>query len=143
MTISATFPYLFASGLEGYAKEDLDADGVDMQPLFEAILRHVPPRGRCGKPLQLQVTTLDYSEYLGRIVIGKIHNGIIRMGQQAALVTETGTIKAKISKLMGFEGLKELTWTQPQLATSWQWLGLLMPISVRRLPASGAAGATT
>jgi len=59
-------------------------------------------------PLQ-QVTTLDYSEYLGRIVIGKIHNGIIRMGQQAALVTETGTIvKAKISKLMGFEGLKRI-----------------------------------
>jgi len=74
----------------------LDA-GVDMQPLFEAILRHVPPPvGDAGKPLQLQVTTLDYSEYLGRIVIGKIHNGIIRMGQQAALVTETGTIvKAK------------------------------------------------
>jgi len=69
---------------------------VDMQPLFEAILRHVPPVGDAGKPLQLQVTTLDYSEYLGRIVIGKIHNGIIRMGQQAALVTETGTIvKAK------------------------------------------------
>jgi GTP-binding protein len=104
------FPYLFASGLEGYAKEDLDVDGVDMQPLFEAILRHVPPPvGDAGKPLQLQVTTLDYSEYLGRIVIGKIHNGVIRMGQQAALVTETGAIvKAKISKLMGFEGLKRI-----------------------------------
>jgi GTP-binding protein len=104
------FPYLFASGLEGYAKEDLDAPGVDMQPLFEAILRHVPPPvGDAAKPLQLQVTTLDYSEYLGRIVIGKIHNGVIRMGQQAALVTETSAIvKAKITKLMGFEGLKRI-----------------------------------
>lgn len=104
------FPYLFASGLEGYAKEDLEADGVDMQPLFDAILRHVPPPvGDASKPLQLQVTTLDYSEYLGRIVIGKIHNGVIRMGQQAALVTETGEIaKAKITKLMGFEGLKRI-----------------------------------
>lgn len=104
------FPYLFASGLEGYAKDDLDAQGVDMQPLFEAILRHVPPPvGDVNKPLQLQVTTLDYSDYVGRIVIGKIHNGTIRMGQQAALVTETGTIvKAKVSKLMGFEGLKRI-----------------------------------
>jgi len=59
--------------------------------------------------LQLQVTTLDYSEYLGRIVIGRIHNGTIRAGQPAALVTETGAvIKAKISKLMGFEGLKRI-----------------------------------
>ncbi len=104
------FPYLFASGLEGYAKEDLDAQGVDMQPLFEAILRHVPPPvGDVNKPLQLQVTTLDYSEYVGRIVIGKIHNGTIRIGQQAALVTETGEIaKAKVTKLMGFEGLKRI-----------------------------------
>ncbi|NEP00316.1 MAG: translational GTPase TypA [Symploca sp. SIO2E9] len=108
------FPYLFASGLEGYAKEDLDAEGVDMQPLFEAILRHVPPPvGDVAKPLQLQVTTLDYSDYLGRIVIGRIHNGTIKAGQQAALVTETGEIvKAKISKLMGFEGLKRVDMAQ-------------------------------
>jgi GTP-binding protein len=104
------FPYLFASGLEGYAKEDLEAQGVDMQPLFDAILRHVPPPvGDPNKPLQLQVTTLDYSEYLGRIVIGRIHNGTIKSGQQAAIVTEKGEIvKAKITKLMGFEGLKRI-----------------------------------
>ncbi|WP_026731599.1 translational GTPase TypA [Fischerella sp. PCC 9605] len=104
------FPYLFASGLSGYAKDDLDDEPKDMQPLFDAILRHVPPPvGDVNKPLQLQVTTLDYSEYLGRIVIGRIHNGKIRMGQQAALVTEKGDIvKAKITKLMGFEGLKRV-----------------------------------
>ncbi|MEQ8995550.1 MAG: translational GTPase TypA [Coleofasciculus sp. B1-GNL1-01] len=104
------FPYLFASGLQGYAKEDLDSEGVDMQPLFESILRHVPPPvGDVSKPLQLQVTTLDYSDYLGRIVIGRIHNGVIKAGQQAALVTETGEIvKTKISKLMGFEGLQRV-----------------------------------
>ncbi|NET32155.1 MAG: translational GTPase TypA [Cyanothece sp. SIO1E1] len=104
------FPYLFASGLAGYAKENLEAEGVDMKPLFEAILGHVPPPvGDPTKPLQLQVTTLDYSEYLGRIVVGKIHNGTIRAGQQAALVTETGEIvKAKVTKLMGFEGLKRI-----------------------------------
>ena len=101
------FPYLFASGLAGFAKNELEDESEDMQPLFEGILRHVPPPvGDPEKPLQLQVTTLDYSEYLGRIVIGRIHNGTINAGQQAALVKEDGKIvKAKISKLMGFEGL--------------------------------------
>jgi GTP-binding protein len=104
------FPYLFASGLSGFAKDKLEDESSDMKPLFEAILRHVPPPvGDPSKPLQLQVTTLDYSEYLGRIVIGRIHNGTIRMGQQAALIVESGAIvKGKISKLMGFEGLKRV-----------------------------------
>jgi GTP-binding protein len=104
------FPYLFASGLSGFAIDQLEDERVDMKPLFEAFLRHVPPPvGDPAAPLQLQVTTLDYSEYLGRIVIGRIHNGTIRAGQPAALVTETGAvIKAKISKLMGFEGLKRI-----------------------------------
>ena len=104
------FPYLFASGLAGYAKDDLEQESTDMQPLFNAVLRHVPPPiGDVNKPLQLQVTTLDYSDYLGRIVIGKIHNGTIRAGQQAALIVESGAIvKGKISKLMGFDGLKRI-----------------------------------
>ncbi|WGV23808.1 translational GTPase TypA [Halotia branconii] len=104
------FTYLFASGMGGFAKDSMEAESVDMQPLFNAILQHVPPPvGDINKPLQLQVTTLDYSEYLGRIIIGRIHNGTIRAGQQAALVTEDGTIvKGKISKLMGFEGLKRV-----------------------------------
>ncbi|NEQ31312.1 MAG: translational GTPase TypA [Leptolyngbya sp. SIO4C5] len=104
------FPYLFASGLSGYARKDLDDTNGDMQPLFEAILDHVPPPiGNVEKPLQLQVTTLDYSEYLGRIVIGKIHNGTVKAGQQAALIKEDGSVvKSKITKLMGFEGLKRI-----------------------------------
>ncbi|MGB3654701.1 MAG: translational GTPase TypA [Rivularia sp. (in: cyanobacteria)] len=101
------FPYLFASGLAGFAKNQLEDESTDMKPLFEGILRHVPPPvGDPEKPLQLQVTTLDYSDYLGRIVIGRIHNGTINAGQQAALVKEDGKIvKSKISKLLGFEGL--------------------------------------
>ncbi|NEQ96575.1 MAG: translational GTPase TypA [Cyanothece sp. SIO2G6] len=104
------FPYLFASGLSGFAKETLEDENVDMQPLFNSILEHVPPPvGDPDQPLQLQVTTLDYSEYLGRIVIGRIHNGRIEAGQQAALVREDGSIvKAKISKLLGFEGLSRV-----------------------------------
>jgi GTP-binding protein len=104
------FPYLFASGLSGFAKDQLDDEAVDMKPLFEAILRHVPPPvGDPEKPLQLQVTTLDYSDYLGRIVIGRIHNGMIKTGQPAALIKEDGSIvKGKITKLLGFEGLKRI-----------------------------------
>lgn len=101
------FPYLFASGLSGFAKEKMEDEDKDMQPLFESILHHVsPPIGDPEKPLQLQVTTLDYSDYLGRIVIGKVHNGTIRQGEQTALVKEDGKIvKGKITKLMGFDGL--------------------------------------
>ncbi|MGK7888686.1 MAG: GTP-binding protein, partial [Leptolyngbyaceae cyanobacterium] len=104
------FPYLFASGLSGFAKEELEDENVDMQPLFNSILEHVPPPvGDPEQPLQLQVTTLDYSEYLGRIVIGRIHNGRIEAGQQAALVREDGSIiKSKVSKLLGFEGLSRV-----------------------------------
>ncbi len=104
------FPYLFASGLAGYSKNSLEEEGTDMEAMFQAILRHVPPPvGDPEKPLQLQVTTLDYSDYLGRIVIGKIHNGTINMGQQAALIAEDGSIsKARITKLLGFDGLKRV-----------------------------------
>jgi GTP-binding protein len=104
------FPYLFASGIGGFAKLHLDDESEDMKPLFESILDHVPPPvGDLDKPLQLQVTTLDYSEYLGRIVIGKIHNGTIQAGQQAALIKEDGSmVKSKISKLLGFDGLRRI-----------------------------------
>ncbi len=104
------FPYLFASGLAGYSKNTLEEEGTDMEAMFQAILHHVPaPVGDPEKPLQLQVTTLDYSDYLGRIIIGKIHNGTITMGQQAALITEDGSItKGRISKLLGFDGLKRV-----------------------------------
>jgi GTP-binding protein len=104
------FPYLFASGLAGYSKNTLDEEGTDMEAMFQAILRHVPPPvGDPEKPLQLQVTTLDYSDYLGRIIIGKIHNGTINMGQQAALIREDGSIaKGRITKLLGFDGLKRV-----------------------------------
>jgi GTP-binding protein len=104
------FPYLFGSGLQGFAKENLADESTDLKPLFNAILRHVPPpAGDPNAPLQFQVTTLDYSEYLGRIVIGKIHNGTIAVNQQVALVTESGqVVKSKVTKLFGFEGLRRI-----------------------------------
>jgi len=104
------FPYLFASGLGGYAKAEMEAEDEDMGPLFESIVNHVPPPvGDAEKPLQLQVTTLDYSDYLGRIIIGRIHNGRINAGQQAALIKADGsTVKGKVTKLLGFDGLRRV-----------------------------------
>jgi len=104
------FPYLFGSGMGGFAKPDMATESDNMKPLFDAILRHVPPPvGDVDKPLQLQVTTLDYSDFLGRIVIGRVHNGVIRSGQTASLIREDGSIKrCRISKLLGFEGLQRV-----------------------------------
>ncbi len=104
------FPYLFGSGLSGFATSDLKNKSDNMQPLFDAILRHVPPPvGDPNKPLQLQITTLDYSDFLGRIVIGRVHNGVINNGQSAILIKENGVKKrGRISKLLGFEGLKRV-----------------------------------
>jgi GTP-binding protein len=117
------FPYLFASGLRGFALEEADLKAflagnysgpLDMRPLFEAILRYVPPPvGDPAKPLQLQVTTLEHSEYLGRIVIGKIHNGTIRVGDQLVVVKEDGSIaRGKVTKLFGFQGLERIELTE-------------------------------
>ncbi len=104
------FPYLFGSGLGGFAKSEMKTESENMMPLFESIIRHVPPPvGDKAKPLQLQITTLDYSDFLGRIIIGRVHNGIIRNGQKASLIKENGSIKnGKISKLLGFEGLQRI-----------------------------------
>jgi len=104
------FPYLFASAVEGVAKSDPNASGDSMQPLFETLVHQLPPpAGDPQAPLQLQVTTLEYSDYLGRIAIGKVHNGRIQAGQQAAVIKTNGELERhKITKLMGFEGLNKV-----------------------------------
>ena len=104
------FPYLFGSGLGGFAKPDMKTESENMRTLFDAILRHVPPPvGDVTKPLQLQITTLDYSDFLGRIIIGRVHNGVIRKGQNASLIKDDGSLKkGRISKLLGFEGLQRV-----------------------------------
>ena len=104
------FPYLFGSGMGGYAKPDMATESDTMRPLFDAILRHVPPPvGDANKPLQMQVTTLDYSDFLGRIMIGRIHNGRIRANQPVALLRDDGSVKrGRISKLLGFQGLQRV-----------------------------------
>ncbi|MBC7543940.1 MAG: translational GTPase TypA [Candidatus Sericytochromatia bacterium] len=103
------FPVVYASAIKGYAMLDHKVTGEDMKPLFDAIIEHVPePEGDPELPLQLQVTTIDYSEYLGRIVIGRLHHGRIRVGEQVAHMTRTGVSRVKVAKLFGFEGLKRI-----------------------------------
>jgi GTP-binding protein len=81
------FPYIFASGREGYATHDPQARGGDIRPLFDLILERVPgPEVDPEGPLQMLCTTLDFSEYVGRIAIGRIVSGRIRRGQRAALI---------------------------------------------------------
>lgn len=104
------FPYLFGSGMGGYAKSEMSSQSDSMEPLFDAILRHVPPPvGDPKKPLQLQVTSLDYNDFLGRIMIGRVHNGTIRNGQAVALIRDDGSVKrGRVSKLLGFQGLRRV-----------------------------------
>lgn len=104
------FPVVYASALEG--KAALTVEGLafetDLQPLFQAILEHIPPpRGELEGPLQMQVSLLDYSDYLGRIGIGRIHRGKIKAGSQVAVVKADGSTEGfRISKLFGYKGLQ-------------------------------------
>jgi GTP-binding protein len=86
------FPVVYASGRQGIATTDLSVPARDIRPLYEAILRHVPPpEADPDAPLQLLVTTLDHSDYLGRIAIGKVVAGRIRKGQRVAVLQRDGT----------------------------------------------------
>lgn len=104
------FPIIYASGLKGTASTEPDKQGQDMKPLFEAIIRHIPaPQVDLNGPLQLQVTMLDYNDYLGRIGIGRITRGTIKRGQTYAQIKRDGSVKhVRIAKLFGFLGLKRV-----------------------------------
>jgi GTP-binding protein len=101
------FPVVYASGRAGTASWKLEEPGKDVQPLFEAILKHVPaPHGDPEKPLQLQVSSIQYSEYVGRIGVGRVHNGVIKTGQQVIIIKRDGTkVKSKIQQVQVFDGL--------------------------------------
>ena len=98
------FPVVYASALLGWASPTAEA-GKDMQPLFEAILEHVPVRDEDPEaPLQLQICSLDYSSYVGKIGIGRIRRGRIRPAQEILLLPEN--IKTKVNQVLKFEGLE-------------------------------------
>ncbi|MEM7232110.1 MAG: translational GTPase TypA [Planctomycetota bacterium] len=100
------YPTLFASGRDGFAKRSLDDDNVDVKPLLDAMLDDIPPpRVDVNGPLQLQVTTLDYSEYVGRIGIGRLTRGSIALGDRIRVCRADGTTEETVKELYTFDKL--------------------------------------
>ncbi|MEO1765843.1 translational GTPase TypA [Thiobacter aerophilum] len=111
------FPVVYASALNGYATLDLKAPVGDMRPLFETMLRHVPPpQGDPDAPLRLQIAALDYSSFVGRIGVGRIADGRIRPGQQVAVVAGPGGAMktGRINQVFAFRGLERVPVEQAQ-----------------------------
>jgi len=104
------FPVIYASAKEGFARVELDHVSGTMEPLFEAIIKHIPPpRAHAGEGFQLLVANLDYSDYLGRIAFGKIYTGKVKVGEAAACLHSGGRVTAgKITMIYHFEGLKRI-----------------------------------
>ena len=105
-------PFIFASARGGWARTSMDSDNADMKPLFEAIINHIPaPEGDPEAPTQILISTIDYNEYVGRIGVGKVDNGSIRVNQEVALVNHHEPDKlrrVKIGKLYEYEGLNRV-----------------------------------
>ena len=105
-------PFVFASARGGWARNAVDDGNMDMKPLFEAIVNHIPaPQGDPEKFTQVLISTIDYNEYVGRIGVGKVDNGIIRVNEECAIVNhyEPDKIRrVKIGKLYEFEGLNRV-----------------------------------
>jgi len=105
------FPIVYASGLNGYSGLTEDVREGDMKPLFEAILQHVPVRDdNPDGPLQMQITSLDYSSYVGKIGIGRISRGRVKAGQDVIVVDGPGAtpIKGRINQVLNFKGLERV-----------------------------------
>ena len=101
------FPYVYANGLAGFAKKNLEDDSKTLEPLLDMIIEKIKhPSGDKTRTLQFQATTLDYNDYVGRIAIGRVLNGVIKSQQQVNLIKADGSIqKGKIVKLYVFEDL--------------------------------------
>ncbi|HEX7053240.1 MAG TPA: translational GTPase TypA [Burkholderiales bacterium] len=102
------FPVIYASALLGFAKKTLSEESASMAPLFEAILEHIPVRAEDPDgPLQLQICSLDYSSYVGKIGIGRIRRGRIRPAQEVLVLHgDAAPLKAKVNQVLMFEGLE-------------------------------------
>ncbi|UFJ41878.1 translational GTPase TypA [Brevibacillus humidisoli] len=106
------FPIVYASGLQGIAGMEPDQLQSDLRPLFETIISTIPaPDADEDAPLQMQVTMLDYNDFLGRIGIGRIYRGTMQVNDQVAVVKRDGSVKRmRIQKLFGFSGLQRVEW---------------------------------
>ena len=104
------FPVLYTNARTGTASWEREVPGTDLRPLFDAIVEHVPPpRGNADAPLQLLVANLDASDYLGRIAIGRIFNGRVRIGDRVAVCKLNAAVQeTRVTKLFAFDGLKRV-----------------------------------
>ena len=110
------FPVVYASALNGYATTNLKQAGTDMRPLFDVILKHVSaPTGNADEPLQLQISALDYSSFVGRIGIGRISRGRLRPAQDVLVMAGTATPKkARVNQVLGFRGIERVQLEEAQ-----------------------------
>jgi GTP-binding protein len=104
------FPVIYASARAGTSSTSMDVPGEDFRPLFDAIIEHVPaPRGRVDGPLQILVANLDSSDYLGRIAVGRIFNGTVKIADPVTVCKLDGSFHdTRITKLFAFDGLKRV-----------------------------------
>jgi GTP-binding protein len=104
------FPFVYCSAKAGFAKMDLSHASGTMEPLFDAIVKHIPPpRAHAGEGFQILVANLDYSDYLGRIAFGKIQSGKVKVGEPASCLHGNGQVTSgKITMIYHFEGLKRI-----------------------------------
>jgi GTP-binding protein len=104
------FPVVYASAINGTASTNPDKQDENMSSLFDSIIEHIPaPVDNSDEPLQFQVAMLDYNDYLGRIGVGRVFRGTMKVGQQVALMKLDGTVKQfRVTKLFGFLGLKRV-----------------------------------
>ncbi len=115
MSLNATdeqldFPFIYCSAKQGYAKLEMEQANTTMEPLFDAIVKFIPPpRAKAGEGFQVLVANLDYSDYLGRIAFGKIYEGKVKVGDPAICRHGDGrTARGKITMLYHFEGMKRI-----------------------------------
>ncbi|NVN98392.1 MAG: translational GTPase TypA [Geobacteraceae bacterium] len=104
------FPIVYTSAKQGYAKIDMNSQSTTLEPLFAVIESNVhPPKGDPKAPFQLLVTNIDYNDYIGRIATGKIYGGSVKAGESLTVIKHDGSlVKGRISKLLGYEGLKQV-----------------------------------
>ena len=104
------FPVLYASAREGYATNDPETPGFDMQPLFDAVINSVPPpTGDPNAPLQMLVAALDYDNYLGQVAIGRITNGTLRLNDAVVLLDRDGEPTThSLERIFVFRGMERV-----------------------------------
>ena len=114
-------PFVFASAKTGVASLDMNEPGTDMKPLFDTIIDYIPaPTGDPDAGVQMLVSTIDYNEYVGRIGVGKVDNGVLRINEDLVIVNEHDPdklVKVKIGKLFEYEGLDKIEVTEAQIGS--------------------------